>query len=86
MTFVETCSPFLLLNLPWRPEDKDIKDMFERQWAPLRRAVLFCLRQQDQRHHTPQRLAQAREDFVNYAFAVQDVRFPCPQCMCHLSR
>lgn len=75
MTFVETCSPFLLLNLPWKPEDKDVKTMFERQWGSLRRAVLFCLRQQDCRHHTPERLARARRDFEEYAFAAQEVRF-----------
>lgn len=73
MTFVETCSPFLLFELPWKDEDSAVKEMFELQWGSLRRAVMFCLRQQHTEHHTLKRLAQAREDFETYAFAAQQV-------------
>lgn len=92
MTFIETCSPFLLFDLPWKPEDKEVQQMFERQWGRLRRAVLFCLRQQHAGHHSPARLKQAREDFEEYAFAAEEVNCPAFRCRrdsvpnCGLSR
>ena len=33
LAFVETFSPYLLFDLPWKPCDHEIKEKFEEQWA-----------------------------------------------------
>ena len=86
MAFVETFSPFILFKLSWKPADKDVQNMFERQWRNLRQAVLFCLRHHPGQH-TPEQLRKAKRQFENYAFAAQEVRFVAYvviHCSCHL--
>lgn len=43
-TFVEVLSPFLFFRLQWGPGYKTVKEMFERQWSALRRAVMCIIR------------------------------------------
>jgi len=79
MTFVETTSPFVLHDLPWRPDEQDIRVMFEKQWGHLRPAVLFCLRHHPGQH-TARFLRKTRQHFEKYAFLVEHVR--CTHACC----
>jgi len=83
MTFVETFSPFLLFRLPWKSEDKEVRDMFERQWGNLRKAVLFCLRHHPGQH-TPAQLRKTKKQFEAYAFAAQEVWSSSSSVCCHV--
>lgn len=72
LAFTETFSLFLLHDLPWKPEEQGIKDIFEQQWTLLRSSVLYFMKYQEGQH-TEARIAQAQRDLLEYGRIAEEV-------------
>ena len=73
MVFTETFSLYLLHDLPWQEGEKDIRDMFEKQWALLREGVLYFTRFEEGQH-TSERILAAQKALVDNGKIAEEVR------------
>ena len=81
LAFIETYSPYLLFDLPWKVEDAGVQAVFEEQWGLLREGSLYVLRYHEGQH-TSERMERARGLFEKYAVSVQQVSYVrCNACL-----
>lgn len=72
MAFTETFSLFLLHDLPWKPEDRHLKEVFDKQWTLLRSSTLYFMKYQEGQH-THERILQAQKDLLQYGKLAEEV-------------
>jgi hypothetical protein len=72
-SFVETWSAYILYDLPWKPEDSRIQDVFEGQWSRLRRGLLAIFRDSGC-NHTDERIDKFKVLLEEYAESAEAVR------------
>lgn len=77
LDFVETFSPYVLHDLPWKPEDKSLQDSFSSMWTHLRRSILICLRPLNagEGGHAAA-VAEVKDQLQKYAWLAQKVLCP----------
>ena len=75
LAFTETCSPYLLHDLPWKADEQDIKEMFEKQWSLLRMSTLYFMRFESGQH-TLEKILQAQKWLLEYARIAEEVLLP----------
>ena len=71
-SFVDAFSVFLLFNLPWKDEDKELRGIFEAQWGLLRQATQTVTRYVVGQH-TEERIRELEEQLVAYGKSVAKV-------------
>ena len=84
LAFTETFSNSVLCDLPWKAEEKDAKELFEKQWALLRQFVLYFLKYHEG-EHTEERILQAQKDVLEYGRLAEEVCEPpfcSTMCIC----
>lgn len=72
LAFTETFSNSVLVDLPWKAEEHDVRVLFEKQWALLRQCVLYFLKYHDGQH-TEERILQAQKDMLEYGRLAEEV-------------
>lgn len=73
MAFLETFSLYLLHDLPWKPEDREVRNKFERLWGHLRTGCLYFMRFVPGQH-TWERILAAQEALLAYGKLAEEVR------------
>jgi hypothetical protein len=87
MAFLETFSPYILLQLPWPTTGQGpaVQAEFEAQWGHLRAGCLYFLRYHDGQH-TKDRIDEAGDHLLSYAKLAEKVRLMrgvmCQLIMC----
>lgn len=81
MTFVDVFAPFLFFRLPWPPADRDTMEMFNRQWAALRLAIVAVLRPITTKSRSlGAQVAAYRRHIQDYTDAAYQVSFSGDHC------
>lgn len=73
MAFLETFSLYLLHDLPWKPEDREVRLEFEKLWGHLRKGCLYFMRFVPG-EHTWERILAAQRELLAYGKRAEEVR------------
>lgn len=75
MAFLETFSLFLLHDLPWKREDKEVRLHFERLWGHLRKGCLHFMRFVPGQHSW-EHILTAQSELLAYGKLAEEVCTP----------
>lgn len=73
MAFTDTFSLAILNKLPWKPAEKEKKNLFEAMWGLLREGTLYFLKFEPGQH-TEERLRRAQTSLLLYGALAEKVR------------